>query len=82
MQLLYLFYCKQSNATMGANLGGGMYRLSPPKTGSISPNISMPHISERDDLFFSSSLHFGQKIEHLRGCVESSPAMLNIDLHP
>ena len=29
------------------------------------PNIFMPHISELDNLFFWSSLHFGQEIGHL-----------------
>ena len=35
----------------------------------------MPHISERDDLFFFfwSSLHFGKEIRHLRGCVKLFP---------
>ena len=37
----------------------------PPIIRLHPPNIFMPHISELDNLFFWSSLHFGQEIGHL-----------------
>ena len=45
---------------MNANLAGD---VSPPMC--IPPNIFMLHISELDDLFLWSSLHFGREIGHL-----------------
>ena len=49
---------------MGANLEG-MGGCIPPIIRLHPPNIFMLHISELDDLFFWSPLHFGQKIGHL-----------------
>ena len=33
----------------------------PDNSAAPPPNIFMPHVSELDDLFFWSSLHFGQE---------------------
>ena len=55
----------KSLPAMGTNLRGDVSLPTIPTIQLHPPNISMLHISELDDLFFWSSLHFELEIGHL-----------------